>query len=191
MAPQPSASLFALPLPPWLQPASSHAAQSDRKRKNEDSEGETDGNTVDITSDTETEAGPSLVLTPNESHQYRIAGHPFHKSLPEGFPHKPPKDENVKRNTTANQLRGLAELPTPIYPPQSVQETNLRFQHLGVLTAIVHRCMLEGDYVRAGRAWGMVLRENYRSFSMDVRNEDRWGVGAEILLRRGQEKTPP
>lgn len=189
MAPKPSASVFALPLPPWLQPASSRTAQYDRKRKNAGSEDELDDDTTDVATDTETEAGPSLVLTPNESHQYRIAGQPLHQELSRGhFPHEPPKDAGVKRESTASQLKALADLSPPIYPPQSAQEGNIRFQHLGVLTAIVHRCMLQGDYVRAGRAWGLVLRENYRGIPMDVRNEDRWGIGAEILLRRDQQE---
>jgi hypothetical protein len=51
--------------------------------------------------------------------------------------------------------------------------------------------MLQGDYARAGRAWGLILREEYRGFRMDVRNEARWGMGAEILLRRNQQEAPP
>lgn len=189
MAPTPSASVFSLPLPPWLQPSGSRTAQYDRKRKVVDSEDGLD-ETTDVASGTETEtAGPSLVLTPNESHQYRVAGYPFHQELPQGhFPHGPPRDEGIKKETTSTQLKALADLSPPVYPPRSAQEDNIRFQHLGVLTAIVHRCMQQGDYVRAGRAWGLILRENYRGFQMDVRNETRWGIGAEILLRRDQQE---
>ncbi|KAJ5882094.1 uncharacterized protein N7529_000766 [Penicillium soppii] len=191
MASTPSASVFSLPLPPWLQQSGSRTSQYDRKRKSVASEDGLDGETTDAASGTEYEpAGPSLVLTPNESHQYRIAGFPSHQELPQGhFPHGPLKDKGIRRNTTARQIKALADLSTPIYPPQSVQQGNIRFQHLGALTAILHRCMLQGDYVRAGRAWGLILRENYRGFQMDVRNETRWGIGAEILLRRDQQET--
>lgn len=191
MAPSPSASVFSLPLPSWLQPSGSRASQYDRKRKSVRSEDGLDGETTEAASGTESEpAGPSLVLTPNESHQYRIAGFPFHQELPQGrFPHGPPNDEDIKRDTTSRQLKALADLSPPIYPPQSAQQGNIRFQHLGALTAILHRCMLQGDYVRAGRAWGLILRESYRGFQMDVRNEMRWGIGAEILLRRDQQET--
>jgi hypothetical protein len=192
MAPTPSASVFSLPLPPWLQPSGSRASQYDRKRKSSvDGETTDIGDTTDVASGTESEpAGPSLVLTPNESHQYRIAGFPLHQELPQGhFPHGPTQDENIKRDTTARQLKALAGLSPPIYPPQSAQQGNIRFQHLGALAAILHRCMLQGDYVRAGRAWGLILRESYRGFQMDARNETRWGIGAEILLRRDQQDT--
>ncbi|OGE53570.1 hypothetical protein PENARI_c007G00672 [Penicillium arizonense] len=194
MASAPSASVFSLPLPPWLQPSGTRVSQYDRqKRSAKWSEDDLHGEETDFASATESEpAGPPLVLTPNESHQYRIAGFPFHAELPGGnFPHQPAKDEPVTKVKAPGHLRALADLSPPIYPPQSVQEGNIRFQHLGVLTTILHRCMLQGDYARAGRAWGLILREEYRGFRMDVRNEARWGIGAEILLRRDQQEAPP
>ncbi|CAG8063971.1 unnamed protein product [Penicillium olsonii] len=188
MATTPSASVFTLPLPSWLQPSGSRVSQYDRKRKSVEDDGP-DDETTDVAS-IETEPGPSLVLTPNESHQYRIAGFPFHQELPQGkFPHGPPQEDEPKRETNARSLEALADLSPPLYPPQTAEQSNIRFQHLGVMTAILHRCMLQGDYVRAGRAWGLILRENYRGSPMDVRNETRWGIGAEILLRRGQQPT--
>ncbi|CAP99406.1 Pc22g21180 [Penicillium rubens Wisconsin 54-1255] len=191
----PSSSVFSLPLPPWLQPPSTRVSQYDRRKRKKSvgwSESDLDGEeTTDIASATESEpAGPPLVLTPNESHQYRVAGFPFHQELPKGhFPHEADKEEQLRRETTSRRLKDLAALSPPIYPPQSAQQGNIRFQHLGALTAILHRCMLQGDYVRAGRAWGLILREDYRGFQMDVRNEARWGIGAEILLRRDEQKT--
>ncbi|KAJ5870384.1 hypothetical protein N7455_005325 [Penicillium solitum] len=191
----PSSSVFSLPLPPWLQPPATRVSQYDRQKRKKSvgwSESDLDGEeTTDIASATESEpVGPPLVLTPNESHQYRIAGFPSNQELPKGhFPHEADKDEQFRRETTSRHLKDLAALSPPIYPPQSAQQGNIRFQHMGVLTAILHRCMLQGDYVRAGRAWGLILREDYRGFQMDVRNEARWGIGAEILLRRDEQET--
>ncbi|KAJ5194197.1 Transcription initiation factor Rrn11 [Penicillium cf. griseofulvum] len=190
----PSSSVFSLPLPPWLQPPGTRVSQYDRRKRKRSvgwSESDLDvEETTDIASATESEpAGPPLVLTPNESHQYRIAGFPSNQELPKGhFPHEPDKDEQFRRETTSRHLKDLAALSPPVYPPQSAQQGNIRFQHLGTLTAILHRCMLQGDYVRAGRAWGLILREDYRGFTMDVRNETRWGIGAEILLRRDEQE---
>lgn len=59
-----------------------------------------------------------------------------------------------------------------------------RQQHLAALTAVLHRCILAGDYTRAGRAWGILLRTEVNGHFMDVRTHDRWGFGAEILCRR-------
>lgn len=59
-----------------------------------------------------------------------------------------------------------------------------RQQHLAVLTAIFHRCLLEADFPRAGRALGMMLRTEQKGHSIDPRFGHKWGLAAEILLRR-------
>ena len=198
MASAPSASLFSLPLPSWLQPTSTRVAQYDRRKRKgrdewSDEEGDV-GDTTDAASVADSlPPGQSLILTPNESHQYRIAGLSFNQELPGGhFPHGPAKDENQQRGNLPSQLfADLSSLSSPVYPPQSpAHQGNLRLQHLSVLTAILHRSLLEGNYTRAGRAWGLILREEFRGLPVDVRNEGRWGIGAEILLRRGQPEIP-
>ncbi|EPS28918.1 hypothetical protein POX_f07992 [Penicillium oxalicum] len=198
MAPALSASFFSLPLPSWLQPTSTRVAQYDRrkrKKSNDWTDEEVDGAyTTDATSAGESAvAGPALVLTPNESHQYRVAGLTFDQELPGGnFPHGPPRNEQSpgeSKKLLSHHLRNLSTLRDPVYPPQSAaHQGTIRLQHLSVLTAILHKCLLQRDYVRAGRAWGLILREEFHGFSVDVRSEGRWGVGAEILLRRGQQE---
>lgn len=202
MAPAVSASSFALPLPRWLQPTSPRVAQYDRRKRrrqtNPWSDGEdVDGDTTDATDATSMRdsvpAGPPLVLTPNESHQYRIAGLPLDQELPQGrFPHAPPKKDGYNRGRLPNQLsHDLATMPTPLYPPQSPAHAgSLRLQHLAALTTILHRCLLQGDFTRAGRAWGLIMREQFRGKPADARLENRWGIGAEILLRRDQQSVP-
>ena len=59
-----------------------------------------------------------------------------------------------------------------------------RQRHLGILTTIMHRSLLQYDYVRAGRAWSMILRSELDGHSVDLRNGCRWGLGAEVLLRQ-------
>ncbi|KAL2012681.1 hypothetical protein VTN00DRAFT_206 [Thermoascus crustaceus] len=189
----PSASLFSLPLAQWQQPQSNRIAKYEprkRRRKVDDwgDEDDIEGETTDATSAPET-VGSFLVLSPDEAHQYRIAGLPFDQELPGGnFPHAAPKEETSSRTTKKSIDTELSSLSPPIYVPQSAaQQGNLRLQHLAVITAILHRCLLEGDYIRAGRAWGLILREEFAGHPIDVRNESRWGIGAEILLRRDRQ----
>lgn len=59
----------------------------------------------------------------------------------------------------------------------------LRQHHLSTVTAILHRCLLDRDYIRAGRAWATLLRAEQNGHSMDLRTHGRWGVGAEILMQ--------
>ncbi|KAL9005400.1 MAG: hypothetical protein Q9188_001842 [Gyalolechia gomerana] len=61
----------------------------------------------------------------------------------------------------------------------------LRQQDLSVLTSLLHRCILEKDYQRASRAWGMLLRMEVNGHPLDIRAQERWGIGAELLLHGG------
>lgn len=64
----------------------------------------------------------------------------------------------------------------------------LRQQHYSVLTSLLHRCILDKDYARASRAWGMLLRTELGGHPLDIRAHERWGIGAELLLHG---HTPP
>ncbi|KAJ5305335.1 uncharacterized protein N7443_004995 [Penicillium atrosanguineum] len=196
MAPRLAASNFALPLPTWAQPASIRSEHYDRKRKKSDDwTDETEGDTTDAASVADSAAPDSpLTLTPNESHQYRIAGLSSNQELPSGnFPHAPGYDKDyvfIRRNLPGQLLGSLPYLDVPLYPPQSAAlQGNIRLQHLSALTAILHRSLLHGDYTRAGRAWGLLLRDGIRGMPLDIRAQGRWGIGAEILLRRGQSES--
>ena len=192
MAFTPSATAFSLPLHFFQLPHNASDVRSDRKRRKKDSsdwgDDEQDAASDDMPSS-------SLILSPEEAHQYRIAGLSFNKELPKGgFPHAPVGSQTDRRRypsqrkTQTDVLNGLSSLSAPVYPPQSpAYEGVLRLQHLAVLTAILHRSLLRGDYIRAGRAWGLLMREDYAGHTIDVRAEGRWGIGAEILLRQGRQ----
>lgn len=67
---------------------------------------------------------------------------------------------------------------------KSSSGTGMRQHHFNIVTAILHRCLSDGDYIRAGRAWAMLLRGEQNGQSIDLRTHDRWGIGAEILMQR-------
>ncbi|KAL8902791.1 MAG: hypothetical protein Q9207_004381 [Kuettlingeria erythrocarpa] len=74
-----------------------------------------------------------------------------------------------------------SELKVPTIS-RKASAAGLRQQHYSVLTSLLHRCILEKDYARAGRAWGMLLRTEVNGHPPDIRAHDRWGIGAQILL---------
>ncbi|KAL4880448.1 extracellular mutant protein 11-domain-containing protein [Aspergillus karnatakaensis] len=198
MAADPSASAFSLPIPVWQQTPSLRVAKYEsRKRKIQDDTGDEsdgygrgdEGETTDAVSDYGYTA-QSIVLSPDEARQYRVAGLSFDEKIPGGhFPHGPVKENNRTVNNRGSILKQLSTLSPPIYTPESAaHQGNLRLRHLAVLTSMLHRCLLEGDYLRAGRAWGIIIREQFSGHSIDVRAEDRWGIGAEILLRKDHQK---
>ncbi|PYH47515.1 uncharacterized protein BP01DRAFT_414383 [Aspergillus saccharolyticus JOP 1030-1] len=170
MASVPSASLFSLPLPSWQQPQSVRVAKYESKKRKKtfddsgDNDDDLDGETTDAASEPALPA-PSLTLSPDEAHQYRVAGLSFDQELPGGkFPHAPARSKSSVRQTQEGVLAELSSLSSPFYPPQSAaHQGNLRLQHLAALTTILHRCLLQKDYEFNGRP-------------IDVRTEGRWGI---------------
>lgn len=61
---------------------------------------------------------------------------------------------------------------------------NTKHQHASVLNAILHKSMLEGDFVRAGRAFACLIRFELRRDRINLRKQGLWGIASEILLRR-------
>lgn len=201
-------SYFAPPLARWQQPRSFRTARYEpRKRRKKspldgdsDSDGtgyETDavetesqmsgrgaaGDATRQSSYSSTPARSSVLLSPDEAHQYRIAGHSMDNELPGGnFPHSVASADKTGKITKNHVETELSELRHPVFVPDAGRNS-LHLRHLAVVTTILHRCLMEGDYIRAGRAWGLLLRDDFSGHPIDVRTEGRWGIGAEILLR--------
>ena len=118
--------------------------------------------------------------------QYRTAGQPFGEDPPGGhFPHASDRStEKRPSEVECNLDEELATLHPPLFVAQGQRGAlGLKRQHVADLVTLMHRCLLREDYVRAGRAWSMLLRTEVNGHPMDPRKNDRWGVGAEILLR--------
>ncbi|KAL0632357.1 hypothetical protein Q9L58_008751 [Maublancomyces gigas] len=77
---------------------------------------------------------------------------------------------HTKRYTAILTTHNL--LPPPPLP------LFLRTKHLSAMTALLHRSLLERDYPRASRAFGLLLRCR----AVDIRT--MWSIGLEILLHR-------
>jgi hypothetical protein len=121
-------------------------------------------------------------LTPDQIEQYRTAGiAPCEEIPPRPFPAAdfPSSKSGVLEEST----KELSELRPPLYNPFDDYNAKSadRERHLGVVNTIMHHMLLKGDYQRAGRAWGMILRASYTG--TDLRRLGRWAIGAEILLR--------
>ncbi|KAF1913332.1 hypothetical protein BDU57DRAFT_409696, partial [Ampelomyces quisqualis] len=132
-----------------------------------------------------------------ETAQLRVAGllsGDTPEPPPAPFPHAPARV--AKEPCGPGKLQEeIAHPPSRLYAVSALsardslsrhgEATSLRKTHLNVLSTLMHRCLLEGDYERAGRAWGMLLRTHVAGgHPVDPRNHGRWGIGAEILLRR-------
>lgn len=130
-------------------------------------------------------------ISQSNTDPYRVAGHPQDLPLPDPpFPHAPVKEPRRDARAETAQ-RNLAALKPPLYVPPAPEnqdaKTSLRRHHLSVMTTIMHTALLRRDFARAGRAWGMILRTEVLGRAIDVRTHERWGIGAEILLRQQTE----
>ncbi|KAK6006103.1 hypothetical protein QM012_006513 [Aureobasidium pullulans] len=156
-----------------------------RKRKRQQ-----DPNDDDESEDSESHTEPiqSSVSSHDINNPYRVAGWPRDMPLPGlSFPHAPAIKQRSRQPSSDNLQKELAALKPPLYvpPPGELDNTSsLRRHHLGVLTTILHTSLLKHDFVRAGRAWGMILRTSILGRPLDVRTHGRWGIGAEILMRK-------
>ena len=117
-------------------------------------------------------------------HPSYVAGHSRHAPRPKWpFPHG---DVQTRAQVPSVQDEFDSLNPPPLTSPlpKGNGRTSLHQQHLAAITNVMHTSLLKGDYIRAGRAWGMILRTLHHGRFIDTRANGRWGIGAEILLRR-------
>jgi hypothetical protein len=165
-----------------------YAPPKKRKRQQDlDDDDETDD------SDSHIDLAQPSVSSHDINNPYRVAGWSENSPLPgSSFPHAPAVKQKSRQLRSNNLQKDLAALNPPLYvPPPGEQDTtqSLRRHHLGVLTTLLHTSLLKHDFVRAGRAWGMILRTNIHGRPLDVRTHGRWGIGAEILMRKFSPET--
>ncbi|KAL1582452.1 hypothetical protein WHR41_08845 [Cladosporium halotolerans] len=163
-----------------------------RKRKREENdETDSDASSSDQSSDSDAST-PKKALTSapvNKTDPFHVAGLSREQPLPRHpFPHAPVKSAERPKRSSEEEL---AAVKPPLYVPKKAAEdesTSLKRRHLDNLAAILHRCMLKGDWERASRAWGLLARTEVGGLGIDVRQHGRWGIGAEILMRREQSR---
>jgi hypothetical protein len=162
-----------------------------RKRKRDEESGSSSAERPSSESDDDAKPYSVLASAPsvNRTDPYHVAGLSREHPLPRfPFPHAPVKSADVPRRSSQEEL---AAVNPPLYVPKVAvddQSTSLKRRHLDNITTILHRCMLNGDWERASRAWGLLARTEIGGLGIDVRQHGRWGIGAEILMRREKGK---
>jgi len=97
------------------------------------------------------------------------------------------KEKDSKGKERADDMEVEDKKAVPVQATnRALQGPRLRMQHLSVLTAILQRCLLEGDIPRASRAWAMLIRAQIAGAAVDIRSSGYWGIGAELLIRSGE-----
>ncbi|GAB7339852.1 hypothetical protein MBLNU457_6387t1 [Dothideomycetes sp. NU457] len=164
--------------PVWESRDSRRCQSSASKSKRTPTDADEDETEHDRSSQREVdEYRQSITTLGGRKDQFYVAGlAPDHAPPPPPFPH------GFRGHDRRLDLRPEAQVPD--------NAPSLQQQHLAAMTSVLHTSLLKGDYVRAGRAWGMLLRSSSAGRSIDLRLNGRWGIGAEILLKRdGSKKT--
>ncbi|KAI6781777.1 RNA polymerase I specific initiation factor [Emericellopsis cladophorae] len=71
-------------------------------------------------------------------------------------------------------------------PPGKPRTIGQREKQLHLLIQSIHHFLDQGDVERASRAYGIVLQLQPHGTPIDVRHNDLWAIGAEILMREGE-----
>lgn len=128
---------------------------------------------------------PLVNFSRNDFIQRNIAGlHVKHDIPEEPFPVAPVDYPLHRRDPIKEAKQQIRSLHPPLHEPPSFRSDQIgaQEQHLAVINTLVHRFISQGDYARASRAWGLLIRA--MPGGTDVRSHGRWGIGAEILLKR-------
>ena len=168
----------------------------ERKRKREQDDYD-DSSDEEISGPTKVELGSVDLLRPtssfrpiNRTDPNHVAGLSWEASRPPPpFPHGPSSNRAGKEVKPVEEE--LASLNPPLYVSKEVTNqdrvTSSKRRHVDNITTILHQCMLKEDWKRASRAWGLLLRTEIAGRGTDARQNGRWGIGAEILMRSHQQ----
>ncbi|KAJ6784727.1 hypothetical protein PWT90_07364 [Aphanocladium album] len=105
-----------------------------------------------------------------------------------GFGHKPAEPalesdyETAWEDDTDGDEQAETQTPKPKRAPDAQRK------HLAVLTRSMHQFLGQGEVVKAARAFGLALqlRPYYRP--VDIRRDNLWALGAEVIMREGEEQ---
>lgn len=164
-------NLFALPVPVTKRSRNGTDTVSKKRKRTEKPQDEQ----RDDHSDKDQDGTPNLdeyraVLGPDERSQRRRAGLSLEEPIPAfPFPHKDTAVQKKKRESASQT--------------QNADASSLRMQHISCMTAVLHRSIREGDWSRARRALGLLMRTEINGQPVDIRQGEHWGLGAEILFR--------
>ena len=114
---------------------------------------------------------------------YKAAGQsPEEEPPPYPFPHA--SLQSNKYLQSIDMEKELSALNPPLRYTGSSEAEKLKQHHSNMLTTLMHRCLQEGDYIRAERAFGLILRTEVGGLKVDIRTHSLWSIGAEIKLRK-------
>lgn len=131
---------------------------------------------------------------PSLLQQFAVAGQPIDQAAPSAtypaFPHRPlpgPRAPSLADDDGADESEDDPEQVRrrDLWDKSrvAVLRRNAQYdQQLGGLIGHVERSLATGDVARARRAFGLLVRSKIRGKPVDLRHNELWALGAEVLL---------
>ncbi|KAK6067011.1 hypothetical protein SCUP234_11848 [Seiridium cupressi] len=192
---------FALPVPQWRLGSSSRKRKRHAETQSENSpspEPEVVASASHLPSDSINPRSHS----PNTLRQFAIAGLSPGEEIPSKihptFPHRalPPKWQyggvpsrrsrsRLSATTSGSETDGDTDVESLKQRREEVLAGGSeKFRYMSTMMAILHRCIHENDMPRAKRAFGLLIRTP----EVDMRINEMWTLGTEILMREGETR---
>ncbi|KAI0890315.1 uncharacterized protein GGS22DRAFT_11840 [Annulohypoxylon maeteangense] len=188
---------FALPVPSYR--LGIHSRTENRKKAGNEEENGLSEPERDIPSHLPSDSINPLSHPPDTLRQFAVAGLSPTEEVPSNlhplFPHKPlptigkGRRQGAHHDSTISTVSGVeSEDDRGGAKTQdkntTVKQLTERLRHINTMTAIMHRCLSDGDIARAKRAFGLLVQSKF----IDIRLGGLWAVGSEILIRDGEEE---
>lgn len=105
-----------------------------------------------------------------------------------GLSHKPSEKALESDYDTGQDDDTVSETLTEPKPTKSKRPPDAHGRHLDVLVKSIHQFLGQGEISKAARALGLALQLRPHHDKVDVRRDDMWALGAEVIMREGEEQ---
>lgn len=105
-----------------------------------------------------------------------------------GLSHKPAEPALESDYETAAEDDSEKDDEGKLRTTKPVRVPDAHRRHLALLTRSIHQFLGQGDVTKAARAFGLAMQLHPKSRPVDIRQDNLWALGAEIIMREGEEQ---
>ncbi|CVK97306.1 uncharacterized protein FMAN_11439 [Fusarium mangiferae] len=172
---------------PLLDPPSFSQQSRSNKRKRSETTG------VDSPSSKPQSSTNPLSHSPGVVAQFAVAGLSETDENPSqrirDFPHRGSSSNEAFSIEAESDEAPETEGDEAARPKSKKSKSRKRGGHFDVLLQSIHYFLDRGEIPKASRAYGLILQLRPSGLLVDVRHHDLWAIGAEILMREGEDNS--
>ncbi|OAQ96564.1 hypothetical protein LLEC1_07836 [Akanthomyces lecanii] len=104
-----------------------------------------------------------------------------------GFSHKPAEPALESDYDTALEEDSERDDDAEPRTTKPARAPDAHQRHLAILTSSMHQFIGQGEVKKAARAFGLAMQLHPKFRPVDLRHDNLWALGAEIIMREGEE----